>query len=29
MLWVYAWVLLPVPLLFHEPFLRGVVLPLL
>jgi len=27
--WVYAWVLLPLPLLFHLPILRGVVLPLL
>jgi alginate O-acetyltransferase complex protein AlgI len=27
--WVYGWVLLPAPLLFHGPFLRGIVLPLL
>lgn len=27
--WVYLWVLLPTPLVFHDPFLRGVVLPLL
>lgn len=26
--WVFAWVLLPAPLLFHSAFLRGVVLPL-
>jgi hypothetical protein len=28
-LWVYGWVLVPIPLLFHLPFLRGLVLPLL
>lgn len=27
--WTIAWVLLPTPLLFHGPFLRGVVEPLL
>lgn len=27
--WVHGWVLLPIPLLFHMPFLRGLVLPLL
>ena len=27
--WVFAWVLLPSPLLFHPPFLRGIALPLL
>ena len=28
-LWVYGWVLAPIGLLFHMPFLRGLVLPLL
>ena len=28
-LWVYGWVLLPLPLLFHMPFLAGLVQPLL
>lgn len=27
--WVWAWVLLPAPVLFHAPFLRGVCVPLL
>lgn len=27
--WTVAWVLLPVPLLFHPPFLSGVLAPLL
>jgi alginate O-acetyltransferase complex protein AlgI len=28
-LWVLAWLALPLPILFHPPFLRGVVWPLL
>ena len=28
-LWVYGWILLPAPLVFHAPFLRGLVMPLL
>jgi alginate O-acetyltransferase complex protein AlgI len=27
--WTFAWLLAPLPLLFHEPFARGVLLPLL
>jgi alginate O-acetyltransferase complex protein AlgI len=27
--WVLAWLLLPLPILFHRPFLRGVVWPLI
>ena len=27
--WVYAWVLLPAPLVFHDAFLRGIIVPLL
>jgi hypothetical protein len=28
-LWVFVWVLGPLPLLFHEPFLAGVIWPLI
>lgn len=27
--WVFVWVLVPLPLLFHEPFLAGVIWPLI
>lgn len=27
--WTFAWIALPLPLLFHEPFLRGIVWPLI
>ena len=28
-IWVYCWVLLPVPLVFHDAFLRDIILPLM
>jgi alginate O-acetyltransferase complex protein AlgI len=28
-LWSIAWLVLPLPMLFHPPFLTGVILPLL
>jgi len=28
-IWVFAWVLLPVPLVFHRPFVHGILVPLL
>lgn len=28
-LWTFAWIVIPMPLLFHQPFLRGCVWPLL
>lgn len=28
-LWVLAWLALPIPILFHKPFLRGVVWPII
>lgn len=28
-LWVYFWLIVPLPILFHPPFLRGVVWPLI
>lgn len=27
--WTYTWLLLPLPMLFHMPFVRGVVLPII
>jgi hypothetical protein len=27
--WVLGWLAVPVPILFHPPFLRGVVWPLI
>ena len=27
--WVLGWLVLPLPLLFHRPFMRGVVWPLI
>ncbi len=28
-LWVYFWLIVPLPILFHQPFLKGVVWPLI